>query len=128
MPCDAYQRSDSQLLKALQLLGRKPNAAGPGHCRCRMDVDVSENSGTPKSSIFIGVFRYKPSILGYPYFLETPMYGCMNIPFCCIALNTLIMLMEDVNSKCSRLTKQNHIFVQLWNRFTLNDMSDTSQN
>eukprot|EP00434_Breviolum_minutum_P026257 symbB.v1.2.023208.t1/scaffold2101.1/size89465/9 len=28
MPCDAYQRSDSQLLKALQLLGHKPNAAG----------------------------------------------------------------------------------------------------
>ena len=29
---------------------------------------VSENSGTPKSSILIGVFDYKPSILGYPYF------------------------------------------------------------
>jgi len=36
--------------------------------------DVSENNGTPKSSILIGfssfplyVFHYKPSILGYPY-------------------------------------------------------------
>ena len=29
---------------------------------------VSENSGTPKSSILIGFFQYNPSILGYPYF------------------------------------------------------------
>ena len=29
---------------------------------------VSKNSDTPKSSILIGVFHYKPSILGYPYF------------------------------------------------------------
>ena len=35
-------------------------------------VDVSENSGTPKSSILIGVFHYKPSILGYPYFWKHP--------------------------------------------------------
>ena len=35
----------------------------------RLDyMDVSENSGTPKSSILIGFFHYKPSILGYPYF------------------------------------------------------------
>ena len=33
-----------------------------------------EMGGTPKSSILIGVFHYKPSILGYPYFLETPIY------------------------------------------------------
>ena len=32
------------------------------------EVSVSENSGTPKSSILIGVFHYKPSILGYHYF------------------------------------------------------------
>ena len=30
-------------------------------------------SGTPKSSIFNRVFHYKPSILGYPFFLETPI-------------------------------------------------------
>ena len=34
--------------------------------------DVSENSGTPKSSIFNRVFHYKPSILGYPYFWKHP--------------------------------------------------------
>ena len=34
-------------------------------------MDVSENSGTPKSST---VFHYKPYILGYPYFLETPIF------------------------------------------------------
>ena len=32
-------------------------------------MDVSENSGAPKSSILIGVFHYKPSILGcFPIF------------------------------------------------------------
>ena len=39
-------------------------------------MDVSENSGTPKSSILIGfsiINIYKPSILGYPYFWETPI-------------------------------------------------------
>ena len=37
-------------------------------------MDVSENSGTPKSSILIGVFHYnyKPSILGYPDFWKHP--------------------------------------------------------
>ena len=34
-------------------------------------MDVSENSGTPKSSILIG-FHYKPSIVGYPYFWKHP--------------------------------------------------------
>jgi len=35
-------------------------------------MDVSENSGNPKSSILIGfsIINYV-SILGYPYFLET---------------------------------------------------------
>ena len=31
--------------------------------------------GPPKSSIFIGVFHYKPSILGYPYFWKHPNEG-----------------------------------------------------
>ena len=35
-------------------------------------MDVSENSGTPKSPILIRVFHYKPSILGYPYFWRYP--------------------------------------------------------
>ena len=34
-------------------------------------MDVSENSGTPKSSILIG-FSIKPSILVYPYFWKHP--------------------------------------------------------
>ena len=38
-------------------------------------MDVSENSGTPKSSILNRVFHYKPSILGYPYCWKHP-YGC----------------------------------------------------
>ena len=36
------------------------------------DVDVSKNSGTPKSSFFNRVFHYKPSILGYHYFWKHP--------------------------------------------------------
>ena len=35
-------------------------------------LDVSENNGTPKSSILMKVFHYEPSILGIPLFLETP--------------------------------------------------------
>ena len=33
---------------------------------------VSKNNGIPKSSILIGFFHYKPSILGYPYFWKHP--------------------------------------------------------
>ena len=36
------------------------------------DLDVSKNSGTPKSSIFVRVFHYKSSILGYPYVWKHP--------------------------------------------------------
>ena len=38
-------------------------------------MDVSENSGTPKSSHFNRVFHYKPSILGYLYFWKHPYGG-----------------------------------------------------
>ena len=31
-------------------------------------MGVSKNNGTPKSSILIGFFHYKSSILGYPVF------------------------------------------------------------
>ena len=39
-------------------------------------LDVSANSGTPKSSIFIWCSIINPSILGYiyPYFLKRPIY------------------------------------------------------
>ena len=36
-------------------------------------LGVSENRGTPKSSISIGSSIINHSILGYPYFLETPI-------------------------------------------------------
>ena len=35
-------------------------------------LDVSLNGGTPKSSILIGVFHYKPSILGYHHLRKHP--------------------------------------------------------
>ena len=37
-----------------------------------IDMDVSLNGGTPKSSIKNRVFHYKPSILGYPYYWKHP--------------------------------------------------------
>ena len=37
-------------------------------------MGVSKNNGTPKSSILIGVFHYKPSILGTPIFGNTHIY------------------------------------------------------
>ena len=37
-----------------------------------LDIDVSKNRGTPKSSIFNRVFHYKPSFWGYPYFWKHP--------------------------------------------------------
>ena len=47
-------------------------------------MDVSENSGTPTSSILIGVFHYKPSILGYHYFWKHLYVIRANIaPSCC---------------------------------------------
>ena len=37
---------------------------------------VSWNRGTPNSSIFNGIIHYKPSLLGIPPFVETPIYTC----------------------------------------------------
>ena len=45
-------------------------------------MDASENSGTPKSSIFNRIFHYKPSILGVFLFLETPIYWNVSFPGC----------------------------------------------
>ena len=54
--------------EAYELLAKGGSAV---RCDIRMlgwCMGVSKNCGTPKSSILIGFFRYKPSILGYPYF------------------------------------------------------------
>ena len=37
-----------------------------------LDMDVSKNRATPKSSHFNRVFYYKPSILGHPYLWKHP--------------------------------------------------------
>ena len=37
-------------------------------------MEVSENHATPQIIHFNRVFHYKPFILGYPLFLETPVY------------------------------------------------------
>ncbi len=51
------------------------------------NMDVFKNIGTPKSSILISCFHYKPSILGaHPYFWKHPYYtmyinACLTIEF-----------------------------------------------
>ena len=37
-------------------------------------MGVSKNRGYPEIIHLTRVFHYKPSILGYPYFLETPIF------------------------------------------------------
>ena len=39
-----------------------------------IDMGVSKNTGTPKSSILIGFSIFRPSILGYPYFWKHPYW------------------------------------------------------
>ena len=51
-----------------RLVGRGWGFSVPEFLTFTTDLDVSLNSGTPKSSILIGFFHYKPSILGYHYF------------------------------------------------------------
>ena len=59
--------------------------------KCELYMDVSENSGTPKSSILIG-FSIKPSILGYPYFWKHPYVPIMKTEKknCSIKLTNLL--------------------------------------
>ena len=57
--------------------------------RSPVDMDVSENSGTPKSSILIGFFHYKPSIFGTPIFGNTHM---VSIPlFTCALMSKVVV-------------------------------------
>ena len=51
-------------------------------------MDVSENSGTPKSSIFNRGFHYKPSILGCPFFWKHPIWG--SIWYCIVLAKYII--------------------------------------
>ena len=45
-----------------------------------VQMGVSLNGGTPKSSLFNRVFHYKPSILGYPYFWKPPNVASPKMP------------------------------------------------
>ena len=40
-----------------------------------LDMEISWNKGTPKSSYFNGIFPYEPSIWGYPQFGNPPYVG-----------------------------------------------------
>jgi len=64
-------------------------------------VCLSENSGTPKSSIFNRVFHYKPSILGYPYgiFGNTHMFvGFLGLDF---FKEILLPFYHEIHHDCS---------------------------
>ena len=56
-----------------QCLG-KTSFVTKGKLLLRDEVDVSENSGTPKIIVFNRVFHYKPSILRYHYFWKHPCW------------------------------------------------------
>ena len=62
-------KAGTLLLFCIRIIFRLGSFGGVG---VGEDLDVSENSGTPKSSSLIGVFHYKPSILEYPYFWKHP--------------------------------------------------------
>ena len=70
-------------------------------------MGVSENSGfPPKSSIFIGVFHYTPSILGvFTLFLETPTF-CTTASKICHCSSALSLLDQarvlDLHAEVSR--------------------------
>ena len=66
-------------------------------------MDVSENSGTPKSSILIG-FSIQPSILGYPYFWKHPNEDLLSRSLRnreeISALDLSVETMEPMNFRC----------------------------
>ena len=67
----------------------------------------SKNRGTPKSSILIGVFHYKPSILGYPYFWKHPS-DVDDIDWCERSLTIRVCYIYD------RSTNQNSFDGKAW--------------
>ena len=71
-------------------------------------MDVSENFGTPKSSILAGFFHYKPPILGYPYFWKHP-YSYLYLPGLEEVLNTTPSLMTPpgLHGGCHKCRQQN---------------------
>ena len=64
-------------------------------------MGVSENSGTPKSSISNRVFHYKPSILGYLYFWKHP-----HIPPVMVMMVIFVSQVMDQESKNHSRLKQ----------------------
>ena len=60
-------------LRSLRYLKKTRVFRRPHHPCQRKNMGVSKNRSTPKSSILIGFFHYKPSILGaHPYFWKHP--------------------------------------------------------
>ena len=58
-------------------------------------MDVSENNGTPKSSILIGFSHYKPSVLGYPYFRKHPYILCLVLDFQCKVRRKPVLFLQS---------------------------------
>ena len=70
--------------------GKRPFSWGFGLLvLLRVYMGVSKNSGNPQIIHFNRVFRYKPSILGYPYFWKHP---CVLSKFNLMRLKALVDL------------------------------------
>ena len=63
----------------LQVILKRPSEQWKNTGWLKYNMDVSENNGTPKSSIFYGVFHYKPSSWGTTTFGKHP-YGGLYYP------------------------------------------------
>ena len=87
--CETPEVSQQLLCKAQDVQGRPRAWVIAGICDmiCAVTIccymGVSENSGTPTSSILIGFFQYKPSNLGYHYFRKHPYVAQSTVPICC---------------------------------------------
>ena len=81
-------------------------------------MGVSKNSGLPKSSHFHRVFHYKPSILGYPYFLETPICTSRFYPLkrgFFSQRHFMALLFQYEKNKSQTSKKDQHVFFQSGN-------------
>ena len=83
-------------------------------------MGVSKNTGTPKSSILIGVFHHKPSILGYPYFGNTHIFCLQVWPKSCEAVN--------IPARCDAQTTTGRSFRKLQDFLVLPLLDKTALN
>ena len=85
-------------------------------------MGVSKNRGTPKSSILIGFYHYKPSILGYPYFWKYPNVRgpadlCYHFVFATLQVNERFWSFEDIQDGYGDVCNQRPWWRVTWANF-----------